>query len=765
MNSQELSLRTAMPALPKHFNFLKKYGERLETDIGYKRLAHEIPVLRERALSGEPGDLDNIAFKSRKITERFLKALVPYAGAKMSLQELIKEAASHDLISQPVAHKCQDIRILGNKGAHASVKAAEAKQSLALLDHILRWYVVEHYQDGQEDPFPPEYDDSLFVPKAITQSESFTQKANLAADLSGNSSLRIRALEAYNTTSKATVEFNHGIDEIARRISDTTENGGSPDTLSAKDTSILEQCDAKLEELSNVIIGTLPDLEAASQEVDNILSEHDFIEKLLHGRGKGTLAQWRVMRFPQSFDSATRILQIAGGAGTGKTLCLVAKTLRELENCGQARLFEKQKRALFVCFNRDLAIHVHELVSGFPESSRMTIVTHDSLVNKLVKPEPDNSEFARYATSSRYKSGWKLHYGSTEWSSNRTSTEPRPLIESIDLVAEFHPKMVATGAYYLDTFSTENLSWLNDELGWIEGHYSSLYDAKNYLTDTRTGRGSSGHKPNKTARDIILEIWEVYGQKLDEYKMYTIEQATKRLLVEKNLPKYDIIAIGEIQDLSINEIRFLLKLRRSDTSKAFLAGDENQKIFQRDFTWKELDSGARGYTITLDTNKRNTPSIQCFSERLLDTPCSYEQASPDVFLLNQSRNETLWLIEELLKHEREKTAIIGNSTLWKTVLGTTGIPYRNPRDGIAEPGLYLVGERTGKGLEFDNVIVDYEKPFYPDDVESEKRLRYMHFTRTIKKLCIRYAGMPPALLQKYYPDFIEHEIRFLPSLR
>ena len=60
----------------------------------------------------------------------------------------------------------------------------------------------------------------------------------------------------------------------------------------------------------------------------------------------------------------------------------------------------------------------------------------------------------------------------------------------------------------------------------------------------------------------------------------------------------------------------------------------------------------------------------------------------------------------------------------------------------------------GKGLEFDNVVVDYSWEISEDE-EEEKRLRYVHFTRARKRLYIRYKGIPPKLLSKYYADFLE----------
>lgn len=53
-------------------------------------------------------------------------------------------------------------------------------------------------------------------------------------------------------------------------------------------------------------------------------------------------------------------------------------------------------------------------------------------------------------------------------------------------------------------------------------------------------------------------------------------------------------------------------------------------------------------------------------------------------------------------------------------------------------GDYGLQARGVKGLEFDNVVVDYSKELYSDDAAREKRVRYVQFTRARKKLLIRY---------------------------
>ena len=224
----------------------------------------------------------------------------------------------------------------------------------------------------------------------------------------------------------------------------------------------------------------------------------------------------------------------------------------------------------------------------------------------------------------------------------------------------------------------------------------------------------------------------------------------------KSLPTYDCIAIDEIQDFSILSVRLLLRLRNSDSSHVFLSGDENQKIYQRDFTWKQLDEGLRGYTITLHQNMRNTSSIRHFSDRLLGTGCPHDVASNMVYVADADEARTIVLLRRLADPDRRETTalITGRREDWRRKLRSGGIqPVEAMPGSILSPGIYVLGDYMGKGLEFDNVVVDYAREA-SDDAESERRLRYVHFTRARRRLYVRYQGQPPELLTRYYSDFL-----------
>mgnify|MGYP002523777589 CR=1 FL=1 len=186
-----------------------------------------------------------------------------------------------------------------------------------------------------------------------------------------------------------------------------------------------------------------------------------------------------------------------------------------------------------------------------------------------------------------------------------------------------------------------------------------------------------------------------------------------------------------------------------------MSGDENQKIYQRDFTWKELDQGLKGHTITLQENKRNSVAIRNFSDRLWGTPSSYEEASRWVYVQDADDERVIELLKRLSELGRgETTVLISGRHDWYGMLRDAGVKYFDNRsESYSAPGLYLITEWMGKGLEFDNVVVDCANSV-SDDEEEEKRLQYVHFTRARRRLYVRYQGTQPQLLSKYYADFL-----------
>ena len=104
--------------------------------------------------------------------------------------------------------------------------------------------------------------------------------------------------------------------------------------------------------------------------------------------------------------------------------------------------------------------------------------------------------------------------------------------------------------------------------------------------------------------------------------------------------------------------------------------------------------------------------------------------------------------------EETVAVISGDLQRWFSLTRDRALAPVGPRqNGVVDPGLYVLGARAGKGLEFDTVIVDCARIFEPEE-ETLQRLLYVNCTRARKRLYLRYAGEPPEILQRFYSDFL-----------
>lgn len=745
----------AAPSI-KHFDYLADHGTELERALDLRELSKNIALWRcigmefpHEALVG-----------CRRTLEAALKSLAaPLPDERIELLDLINYAKNEGILDRAMTMKCHEIRRMGNQGAHADcVKAIDAQMALELLDDFLRWNAeqIGLVPLGSGNGTKPV--GSVFIVQPQNEIIRMTKRAKLASALDDNKEIDKKAQKVKSQIAAFEDSSKSELDEMVELLKRAEAIGASAQAREGKETKqvlavqerLFSQCDENLSRLQTQKRRIGKEFDDVQTEIDEILSEHDFIKKLLRGNNRATDKQLEVMAFPRESNSVTNILQIAGSAGTGKTLCLLSKLIAEIDDKGQAALFEgHRKTALFICFNKGLKRYVRGILTAYENALPNIEVAHyDEFINQLVraKPKVDFKHLAKYAGDARYPAESQIIYG--------TDNDYEAFLKQAqETVAKKHPDRASD--YYLDSSNADELNWLKDEITWIEARFASDEDAAElYPGAARVGRGSK-HLPSEAIRRIILEIRQELNHLLEANNKYTIEQATKRLLDSKSLPAYDAIAIDEAQDFSLISIKLLVRFRRDEGSKVFLSGDENQKIYQRDFTWKELDEGVRGHTITLNRNMRNSAAIRRFSNRLLGMECPHEMASRFVHIQNADDVRTVNLLRSLReKGKNETTALISDKRGWTKLLGESGVPVIDPKKAdYLHPGLYLVGDLKGKGLEFDNVVVDYTQE-HSDDYEEEKRLRYVHFTRARKRLYIRYQGTPPRLLAEYYPDFL-----------
>lgn len=746
-------------AHPRYFDYFEDYGDILEVQLRYSNLAQKVAIWRKNCLE----DPDSAATGCRKVLEHVLDRLIndPDLTRGAKLIDKIDLAKRKKLISSSFVKKFHTIRKMGNRGAHSCIDTVSAKKSLVLLDEVLRRYVHDRI-DKRVIPDIAIYDDALLVVRGSDEVASLVSRSESAAILSGDTTLQDRSGLAAKTVAEENSRIDKQVSQMELVFDQAFESGqgNEPEGLTLVR---LERANSKAAKRAKRVDKAISQIE---DSVDEILGEHDFIQKLLRGSGFATKQQADVLAFPKTKGASTSILMIAGAAGTGKTLCLLAKLIRETETGNQGRQESLlsdiyQKKALFLCFNKALARHVQDLLGPFDETSdRIQVRSFDQFVNSMVKPQRRSSG-EQAASDVRYPGGWRIEYGIDRFVKQAMAE----VAKSIQAEQSLNTRGLEQ---YLESAREENVAWMKDEIVWLESRFMDLGSAKaKYPSAKRTGRGGA-RLPGEHARQAILQVYERYLVLLGKGQRYTIGQAIKRLMVSQSLPRFDTIAIDEVQDFSVLSIKFVRKLLRGDRSRMYLSGDENQKIYKRDFTWKEIDENlegrGKGWTITLKGGMRSTPSIYAFADRLIGKPSDRGLASKDVSVARIGEKEILARFKKLGAELGKTTALIAGRE-WFDKAAAAGIALNNPivygpygkeikdEGSVMAPGCYVVPEFKNKGLEFDNVIVVDSDMGLGDD-EREKSLRYVHYTRARQRLEICYETQPSSILRTYYADFI-----------
>lgn len=483
--------------------------------------------------------------------------------------------------------------------------------------------------------------------------------------------------------------------------------------------------------------------------IKDIISEHDYIKAILDGEGEATNDQLEILLFPRT-SAKTNILHVAGGPGTGKTLILLARILQEISNQTLPGGKIGGKRALFICFNKSLSKYAMSILSRFElDIKDIDIVNVDKFVKDVVENCPDFKDK-------------KIHYGGI----------PDGIIE------KFSIEYQGDNLGFLDSSNKDAKDWLSDEVDWIESRTEIEFggDIFQYYSVGRIGRGNQpfnpqrGTKENPSAsRKAVLAIMNEYYDWLKANGKYTYAQAVNYLL--KNRPPamsdidndaYDIIAVDEVQDITVASLRLLNRFRKP-SSKMFISGDEGQKIYKRDFKWRQISDDTVGNTVTLKENFRNHADIALFASVLNDdsmTDSDLVIISDAVKIAKKSYEEIVKELKGLAKQQGTTCIIVDTKNqvaTWEQMLKNASVDATAiyQKGDIFGKGIYIANIHQIKGLEFDHVIIPSMRMVFNDE-ELCKNLYYVAFTRARNHLSIYYQDKPSEFFNIYYGDYIAH---------
>jgi len=106
-----------------------------------------------------------------------------------------------------------------------------------------------------------------------------------------------------------------------------------------------------------------------------------------------------------------------------------------------------------------------------------------------------------------------------------------------------------------------------------------------------------------------------YENEEDEYYDLVVTETIERLK-ERDI-KYDAVLVDEGQDLSDDMYKVVTAILNKNTNNLTIALDENQNLYRRKLSWKEVGVNARGRVRRLSWIYRNTSEISRFAGKFL----------------------------------------------------------------------------------------------------------------------------------------------------
>ncbi len=118
-----------------------------------------------------------------------------------------------------------------------------------------------------------------------------------------------------------------------------------------------------------------------------------------------------------------------------------------------------------------------------------------------------------------------------------------------------------------------------------------------------------------------------YEKEESEFYDLVLQETLSRL--KNNQIKYDAVLVDEGQDFSDDMLRVVTAVLNEKTDNLTIALDENQTLYQRVQTWKELGIKVQGRVHRISCCYRNTREISRFASRLIGKKDDFAEANGD----------------------------------------------------------------------------------------------------------------------------------------
>lgn len=494
-------------------------------------------------------------------------------------------------------------------------------------------------------------------------------------------------------------------------------------------------------------------------------------------------------------QSSEKQLMIRGSAGSGKSLMLVYRLIKLMEQS------EQPQKILYVTFNQVLIddtrkrLDQSETYRRLKEKHKIKIITYHDLVRHILIKECGHPEIQRI----------KVTQDSIQDHESFIAAKVSAVLSRIERLPEYQQLE--------KLFRTHTASFLQEEFFWMKAN--GFHTKKQYLKCERTGRGNSP-QVRMSQRPTIFFIFEKYNEFMKnnfQFPLLDVEDYALLLLNELNINKhapfkFDHILVDEFQDLQPMQIKSLVALTNNTIT---LVGDEKQRIYKRSpLSYKELNLKINPRTSQrLTKNFRSTKQIMnvASSIKFIDVE-NVREDNQDFFregprpkvkhfsTMKRLATAIIKDIKEIQKVSPEKTIAIihrySKNELFHNEHLKTALNYEFDVIGIESYGrrfdyskekkpIFFTSPYEIKGLEFDYVfVIHFDKYHYPlqeridnlnekyggekwEDINyerdydsifnDEKKLLYVACSRAREELFLYFAEKSDLRVSQFIRDF------------
>ncbi|MFC1896411.1 UvrD-helicase domain-containing protein [Thermodesulfobacteriota bacterium] len=248
-----------------------------------------------------------------------------------------------------------------------------------------------------------------------------------------------------------------------------------------------------------------------------------------------------------------------------------------------------------------------------------------------------------------------------------------------------------------------------------------------------------------------------YEDQSDDYYSVGLQETIERASDFER--RFDAIMIDEGQDFSDGMFRVVTSLLKSETNNLTIALDDNQNIYRRRASWKDVGIQARGRVHRLSHAYRTTVELATFASRFVEHSSMQHERSPgqrelfpDFFDFRgpgpEMRQFSDWdnLVDSVVSSLQETMATEKHPCSDIAILYAT----KFPEDAFQEPLPVVLGEALeSRGILSTWVSRDYQSKSTYDVSTNRVAISTIHSVKGTDYACVFVIGLDHLLQERW----------------